>query len=100
MVTSVDDELIRRALTAARETRQLVIGSGVLSAAPALFGEQFGNRAAIIVADSNTWRAAGEQVQQAFQNSNRKTLAPFIFTDPALYAEHQYVEHLQPALAS
>src|SRR3954467_3882795 len=100
MSMSADDNLIRRALSAARETRQLVIGSGILSETPKVFVEQFGNRRAVLVADSNTWRAAGEQVQRAFANANRASLAPFIFTDPALYAEHQYAEQLQSALAS
>jgi glycerol-1-phosphate dehydrogenase [NAD(P)+] len=91
--------LIRRALAAARETRQLVMGSGVLGSVPAVFAEQFGDRKAIVIADNNTFAAAGRAVQDAFVRSRRAVASPFVFTDPALYAEHKYVEQLQAVLA-
>ena len=42
------------------------IDRGVLGETPALFARHFGERAAFVVADGNTWAAAGEAVAAAF----------------------------------
>src|SRR5256885_198972 len=55
--TIAGDDLTRRALAAARETRRLEIGAGLLNAVPAIFQSQFGPRPAAIVADANTFPA-------------------------------------------
>ena len=79
---------IRRALAAARETRALEIGPGALAGIPRVFREQFGESAvAAIVADVNTFEAAGREVQAAFDRAGVATVLPFVFTDAALYAD-------------
>jgi glycerol-1-phosphate dehydrogenase [NAD(P)+] len=90
---------LRRALAAARETRALEVGHGLLAAVPAVFRAQFGAAApAAIVTDANTFRAAGRAVQAAFEAAGHPTVAPFVYDDPDLYAEHKYVDQLQPWL--
>jgi glycerol-1-phosphate dehydrogenase [NAD(P)+] len=94
--TQQANERIARALAAARETRCLEIGTGLLARVPEIFRGQFGERPAAIVADGNTYAAAGRSVQAAFEAAGHRTLKPFIFDDPKLYAEYKYVEQLQP----
>ncbi|HOC57906.1 MAG TPA: sn-glycerol-1-phosphate dehydrogenase [Verrucomicrobiota bacterium] len=91
---------LAEALGAARETRALEIGAGVRSAAPRVFQQQFGKRAAVIVADLNTFRAAGQAVAEAFGAAGHPLLEPFIFRAPDLYAEHRFVAELEAALRS
>lgn len=91
---------LAEALAAASETRQLEIGAGVSSAAPRVFQQQFGNRAAVIVADLNTFRAAGQAVAEAFGAAGHPMLEPFLFQAPDLYAEHRFVSELEAALRS
>ncbi|MEW6304077.1 MAG: sn-glycerol-1-phosphate dehydrogenase [Verrucomicrobiota bacterium] len=85
------------ALRAARETRSLEIGAGVLAQTPRLFREQFGDQIAVIVADPNTLAAAGQAVLESFRAAREPMLDPFIFRAPDLYAEHRFVEELEAA---
>lgn len=86
------------ALRAARETRWLEIGEGVLAKAPGVFREQFGDRPAVLVADTNTLAAAGRTVQAAFLAAGHAVLEPFVFRSAGLYAEHGFVVELESAL--
>jgi glycerol-1-phosphate dehydrogenase [NAD(P)+] len=86
---------LAEALGAARETRCLEIGAGMKSAAPRVFRQQFGERPAVIVADVNTYRAAGQAVAEAFRAAQHPMLEPFIFRAPDLYAEHRFVTQLE-----
>ncbi|HVV02309.1 MAG TPA: sn-glycerol-1-phosphate dehydrogenase [Verrucomicrobiae bacterium] len=90
---------VAEALRAARETKTLEIGSGVIENAPAIFKEQFGAETAVIITDTNILGAAGERVAAAFERQKHPCLAPFIFPDPDLYAEYSYVERLQKFLS-
>ncbi|HEX3870420.1 MAG TPA: sn-glycerol-1-phosphate dehydrogenase, partial [Pirellulales bacterium] len=87
-----------QALAAARETRRLVIGSNVLDQTPALFAEMFPQRETIVVADVNTFAAAGGRVQDAFRTSGIAIRRPFIIDDPQLYAESRFVDSVESAL--
>src|ERR1035441_1860195 len=89
---------LAEALSAARDTRCLELGNGVLARTPEVFRKQFGGKTALLVADTNTFAAAGQAVQEAFRRSEYACREPFIFTDPKLYAEHKYVATLEEAL--
>jgi glycerol-1-phosphate dehydrogenase [NAD(P)+] len=94
-------DLIETALAAARETRRLELGAGALEGAREVFRDQFGaDKAAAIVADENTFAAAGRAVRAVFEAAGHRQTEPFVFTDPALYAEHRFVEQLQAWLAT
>jgi glycerol-1-phosphate dehydrogenase [NAD(P)+] len=90
---------LAEALAAAKDTRALEISSKILRKTPEIFREQFGDKAAVIVADTNTFEAAGRTVFDAFHQKNQ-CLEPFIYSDPNLYAEYKFVEELQEWLRS
>jgi glycerol-1-phosphate dehydrogenase [NAD(P)+] len=89
---------LSQALAAARETKALEIGQGILGKTPEVFREQFGSQEAVIVADPNTFAAAGRAVQDAFRAAGLALREPYIFQDPALYGETRFVEELEAAL--
>ena len=53
---------LAEALEAAGETRCLELGQGVLGRTPEVFRQQFGDKPALPVADTNTLAAAGQAV--------------------------------------
>jgi glycerol-1-phosphate dehydrogenase [NAD(P)+] len=101
MPSSSSRDLIQTALAAARETRRLELGPAALQTTCDVFRDQFGaGKAAAIVADENTFNAAGRAVRAVFESADHATTDPFVFTDPSLYAEHRFVEPLQAWLAT
>ena len=66
----MNDELIRTALRDATDTRDVVVGQGALGAVPEVFRRNFGEDATVmLVVDANTWRVAGERVQQELETA-------------------------------
>ena len=86
------------ALSAARDTRCLELGPRVLGRTPVVFRQQFGDKPAILIADANTFAAAGQAVMAALRRAGCACREPFVFTDPGLYAEHKYVTALEEVL--
>jgi glycerol-1-phosphate dehydrogenase [NAD(P)+] len=89
---------LSEALACARETHALVLGSGALAQSGKVFNEQFPGKSAVIVADPDTFKLAGQIVTQSLANAGVNSLPPFIFRDPALYAEFRFVEELENSL--
>ncbi|WP_040158312.1 sn-glycerol-1-phosphate dehydrogenase [Nigerium massiliense] len=94
-------ELIEQALQTATDTKDIVTGSGVVDRAGEVFVKNFPGKRAIIVADENTWAAAGEAVQKSLTDAGVEQEEPFIFPGtPTLYAGYENVttvrEHLKP----
>src|SRR5258706_14962623 len=89
---------VSEALRSARETRRLEIGSNILRELPKVFHEQFGDIQCIIVADEGTHSAAGNAVSESLSLSGIRALAPFLYSDKHLYAEHDYVIQLEQHL--
>lgn len=89
---------LTEALASARETRVLIVGREVLPAAARVFAEQFPGARAMIVADENTLRVAGNSVRAALESAGIALDAPFIYRDPALYAEFRFVTQLENVL--
>ena len=85
-------------MRAARDTRALEMGPGINARAGEVFREQFGPRRAVIVADQNTFAAAGNEVIASFRTAGQQLLEPFIFPTPDLYAEYTFVVELEEAL--
>ncbi|MDR2385262.1 MAG: sn-glycerol-1-phosphate dehydrogenase [Tannerella sp.] len=90
--------LLEEVLKAARDTRVLIVGSGVLSRVSELFREQFPDKKAIVIADNNTWRAAGKDVAELLKTAGITQDDAYIYTDPELYAEYGYVDALVAVL--
>lgn len=89
---------LAEALRSARETRELLIGADALRATARVFAAHFPGRAAVVVADPTTFGVAGQAVFAALRAAGLPALDPFVFHDPALYAEHRYVAQLEAAL--
>jgi glycerol-1-phosphate dehydrogenase [NAD(P)+] len=90
---------LSEALNEARDTRRIEISPGAAQNIPAVFRQLFADQPAIIIADPDTFRAAGGMVAAAFQAARRPMLEPFIFREPDLHAEHRFVDELETALS-
>ena len=71
-------ERIAKALAVATDTKVFEMGSNILHLAPSIFKEQFGDAKAIVIADKNTWRVAGEEVYNYLVNAGIDTLKHII----------------------
>ena len=89
---------VEQALKAASETRVLLIGQNVLNRVAEMFSEQFPGQKAIIVADSTTYRVAGEATSEFFRSAGIPQESPFVFTAADLHAEFSHVEQIEKAL--
>ena len=98
MSTSPARVSIAEALNAARETRCLELGSGVLGRTPEVYRQQFGDKPVLLVADTNTFAAAGKTTLEVFRRAGHACREPFVFTDSNLHAEHQHVAALEEAM--
>jgi glycerol-1-phosphate dehydrogenase [NAD(P)+] len=98
MIDVKEPSALNEALRAACETRSLKIGPDATRDTARIFHDLFGSQPAIIVADTNTFRAAGEAVADSFRAAQQPMLAPFLFRSPGLYAKHEFVLELETAL--
>lgn len=95
-----DERLIAQALRNASQTRLLRIERGARHQATAAFEELFGQKPAVIVADVNTFAAAGRDVFDSFRRAGHACLEPFVFAQRELHADYEQVEKLERALAA
>jgi glycerol-1-phosphate dehydrogenase [NAD(P)+] len=89
---------VDEALRAARETRALLISENAIETTPRIFREQFGDLHAVIVADANTMKVAGESVARILQEARIPIIEPFVFRNDDLYAEYRFVAELEGSL--
>ena len=89
---------IERALQRTTDTKDLIIGPGVVSRTAGMFQKLFPGKTAIIIADTNTWEVAGKAVLQSREDAAVPHADSFIFDDPDLYAEWKFVEQLKSRL--
>ena len=95
----MDYERINAALRDASDTREVVIGAGALASVDTIFARGFGAQPAVVVADENTFAAAGSAVQQRLSAAGRGAAAPIVFPGaPPLYADYQNVVALEDRL--
>ena len=91
---------VESALQRTTDTKDLIIGAGVVARTAEMFAKLFPAQTAIIVADLNTWEVAGKAVFASLEAAGIPQEKPFIFTDEELYAEWKHVEKLQAHLAN
>ena len=77
-----------------------MIGVDTFPQTAEMFKSLFPARCALVVADLNTWRVAGEEVHRILAEAGIAQDEPHIFTDPKLYAEWTFVEELDGVLAA
>jgi glycerol-1-phosphate dehydrogenase [NAD(P)+] len=95
----VSTERIKAALRDATDTKDVVFDAGVLGSVNEVFEQSFGDQPAVVVADENTFKVAGEQVQQHLGAGGRSMLDPYIFPgQPTLRAEYGNITTLVESL--
>ncbi len=97
---SEDERLIERALGTADQTQLVRAERGIRHQVTSAFERLFGRKPAMIVADVNTFAAAGEDVVDSFRHAGHRCLEPFVFDDPDLHAKYEHVEAIEQVLAS
>lgn len=95
----MSSKLIETALQNANETREIAFGSNVLGETGRIFLSAFPGKKAIVVADENTFAAAGAPVVQSLTDAGVEILDQYIFPGtPTLYAGYTNVEKLREYL--
>ena len=95
----MSEQRISEALRGASDTEAVLIGSGVIGRVGDVFGDTFGDRPAIVVADGNTWDVAGQAVQERLAAGGREVREPYVFpAKPTLYADYENITTLVGAL--
>jgi len=94
-------ETIAAALRQATDTREILIGQGVLGESAHVFRRNFGEATAALVADENTYRAAGEKARDVLLQAGVRLDATHVFPgSPRLYPEIERVEEVRRLLSS
>ena len=93
--------VVEAALNQVGDTRYLRIGSGALSEVGTLVSHCFGERQAIVVvADDNTFAAAGRSVDELLRAAGRIVAEPIVLPgNPPLYADQRQLLGLGRALS-
>jgi glycerol-1-phosphate dehydrogenase [NAD(P)+] len=95
----MNEQRIEAALREATDTRIVNIGDGALASVPDIFLECFGDSLAVVVADGNTFRVAGGEIQRRLEGAGHTMMEPYVFpAEPPLYAEYSNVEKLRDSL--
>jgi glycerol-1-phosphate dehydrogenase [NAD(P)+] len=85
-------------LAAATETKAFIVKSGALEELPRLVDSFFGSEAPVfIVADENTYAAAGKSVEELFSSRQTPPAGRLIFP-ASIHAEYGHVETVREAL--
>jgi glycerol-1-phosphate dehydrogenase [NAD(P)+] len=96
-----DNHHIDLALQKAKDTKHVFIGSNLLPDVHHIFTQCFGEKKAVVIADENTFAAAGKQVYEILLSHDQIGSEPFIFPhEPMLYADYQNVLKLEGFLKS
>ena len=93
------EQRLHEAIKGASTTKRVIIGPDALAQTPACFAECFGNRPSVVIADRNTYRAAGQAVVDAFAAGGFRTRELLVIEDDDLHAEYRFVEMLTEFLS-
>lgn len=89
---------IETALQRARDTKALEFGEGAMERLPKMLEALFPGKKVVIVADDNTYNAAGRKVCGILDAAGTQMEDSFIFKDPDHYAEWSYLQLLEAYL--
>lgn len=94
------EQAIARALARSTDTRRLLIGRRALDGLGDYFGECFGRRHAVVVADETTYDVAGAVAEQRLRAAGRTVAAPIVYpAQPVPHADYERVLWLKDRLA-
>lgn len=91
-------ERIAAALAICTDTKVFEMGQDHLKYAPELFTENFPGCRPVIIADCNTWEAAGKEVDAYFKAAGIEAPS-FIINEKEFHAEWPYVEMVEKAIS-
>jgi glycerol-1-phosphate dehydrogenase [NAD(P)+] len=86
---------VENALKAARDTKRLLIGRGVLSETGSLLASLFPNQGAVVVADDSTYEVAGRRVEESLAAAGVRLEEAVVFPSAGFYAESRFVDQAQ-----
>jgi len=81
-------------------TKYIEIRSGAIERIGTVFKNLFNGLPAIIIADNNTYPAAGKNTKKALENYDIQIQKPYIFKDPDLFAHIKFVDELTTILST
>ena len=82
-------------IPAGLDTRCFVLGEGALKYLPQLLQQEFPGLTPWVIADTNTWEAAGARAQELLEEANMSPASPYIFPGtPVLHPDFAYSEQL------
>ncbi len=90
----ISKEYLDKCLALATDTKVFEMGSDILYRVPEVFSQQFPGKGAIVIADKNTWKVAGEAVTDFLRKAGIQT-DTFIFPMDKFHAEWEYVEMVE-----
>ena len=93
-------ERLATALSKADTTQHILVGYETIQHVADMFKQCFPGKSAVVIADRNTFEAAGKHVQSVLKSKIDGTLAPYIFDVADMHAEMQYVDELTQYLES
>ena len=71
---------VESALSRTTDTKALVIGTDTLPQVADMFRKLFPDKRALVVADANTWRVAGDDVHKILAGAGVAQDEPYVFT--------------------
>ncbi len=95
----MDKTKIERALQSAIDTKEFLIDSGSIFNIPGLFKKHFPGSKVAVVADDNTYTAAGRVINDRLKSAGLHVIKQFVFPGlPMLHADYKHVENLRAFL--
>jgi glycerol-1-phosphate dehydrogenase [NAD(P)+] len=95
----MDKAKIKSAIKLAMDTQDCLIGNGCISQLPEILKKHFSGTRMVVVADDNTFKAAGSLVIDKLKSTGFDVISPFIFPgQPMLHADYPHVERLKEGL--
>jgi glycerol-1-phosphate dehydrogenase [NAD(P)+] len=86
---------LEECLASATETRELLVQENALEEIPGLIKKHFDAEGVCVIADENTWAAAGWRVTAILKSAGILVAAPYIYPAlPRLHAEYSRIEAL------
>ena len=93
------NERISKSLKLVKDTRNIFIGCDAVQSAAEFYKHSFANKEAVIIADHETFKAAGSSLMRNLTNDcELKILDPFILNDKEIHAEYKYVKMIEEFL--
>ena len=95
----MDKAKIKSAIKLAMDTKDCLIGIGCIFQIPEIFKKHFSDARMVVVADDNTFKAAGRLINDKLKSAGFDVITPFVFPGkPILHADYRHVERLKEFL--